>query len=75
MTLTDNDVAELARAVVDRRHPERDITIVPADPVDPYRREVSAWTVEVGGRRSYITSMMSELEAREKLVADLGDSR
>jgi hypothetical protein len=75
MTLTDHDVAELARAVVDRRHPEQDITIAPADPVDPYRREVSAWTIEVGGRRSYITSTMSEREARERLAVDLTDGR
>ena len=72
MTLTDGDIADLAREVVDRRDPGLDITIAPADPVDPYRRETAAWTVSAGGARSYVTAEMSREAAAAKLAADLG---
>jgi hypothetical protein len=71
MALTDGDIAELAREVVDRRHPEREVTIIPADPLDPYRRGAAAWTVRVGSARSYVTASMTRDEARAKLTADL----
>jgi hypothetical protein len=72
VTLSDADVAELARRAVDGRNPDLDITIVPADPVDPYRWGTHAWTVSAGGASSYITAGMSSDAALAKLVADLG---
>jgi hypothetical protein len=71
VTLSDGDVAVLARQVVDRRDPDLDIEIVPADPVDPYRWGVPAWTVSAGGATSYLTADMSAVEALAKLIADL----
>jgi hypothetical protein len=44
---------------------------VPADPVDPYRLGVPAWTVSAGGTTSYLTGDMSAEEALARLVADL----
>jgi hypothetical protein len=72
VTLSDGDVAVLARQVVDRRDPDLDIEIVPADPVDPYRWGVPAWTVSAGGASSYLTADMTADEALAKLIADLG---
>jgi hypothetical protein len=71
VTLSDGDVAALARQVVDQRDPDLDIEIVPADPVDPYRWGGAAWTVSAGGRTSYLTASMSAGEALAKLTADL----
>ena len=71
MSLTDGDVAALARQAVDRRDPDLDVNIAPADPVDPYRRGAAAWTVSAGGHSSYISSAMSADEALTRLVADL----
>ena len=71
MTLSDGDVAALARQVVDRRDPALDIEIVPADPVDPYRWGTAAWTVTAGGATSYVTANMSADEALAKLAEDL----
>jgi hypothetical protein len=72
VTLSDPDVAALAREAVDRRSLDLDITIVPADPVDPYRWGTQAWTVSAGGATSYVTAGMTPQEALAKLVADLG---
>jgi hypothetical protein len=71
VTLSDGDVADLARQVVDRRDPGLNIKIVPADPVDPYRRTSVAWTVSAGGKTSYLTANMSADDALAKLTADL----
>jgi len=71
MTLSDGDVAILARQVVDQRDPKLEIEIIPADPVDPYRLGVPAWTVSAGGTTSYLTGDMSAEEALARLVADL----
>jgi hypothetical protein len=71
VTLSDGDVAALARQVVDRRDPAVDIEIVPADPVDPYRWGTAAWTVSAGGATSYITANMSADEVLAKLTEDL----
>jgi hypothetical protein len=51
MTLSDADVADLARQAVDQRDLALEIRIVPADPVDPYRWGTPAWTVYAGSRR------------------------
>jgi len=72
MTLSDADVAALAREVVDRRDRHLDIRIEPADPVDPYRWGAIAWTVFAGGESSYITANMTREDALAKLTADLG---
>jgi hypothetical protein len=71
MSLTDGDVAALARQAVDQRDPDMDVHIVPADPVDPYRWESAAWTVSAGGHSTYITASMTPDEALAKLVTDL----
>lgn len=73
MTLSDSDVAALAREAVDRRDRDLDVRIEPADPVDPYRWGAIAWTVFAGGASSYITATMTREEALAKLIADLGD--
>ena len=71
MSLTDADIAALAREAVDRKDPRLDIRIDPAAPDDPYRFGPAAWTVHAGGARSYVTATMSWQEALDKLVADL----
>lgn len=72
MSLSDGEVAALARQVVDRDDPDLEIEIVPADPVDPYRWGVAAWTVSAGRATSYLTADLSADEALAKLTADLG---
>jgi hypothetical protein len=72
MTLSDADVAELARQAVDLRDPELDITIAPGDPVDPYRWGAESWTVSAGAATTYISATMTVQEALAKLIADLG---
>jgi hypothetical protein len=72
VTLSDADVAALARQAVDRRDPALDVRITPADPVDPYRWATPAWTVSAGGASSYLTAELSPDEALAKLIADLG---
>jgi hypothetical protein len=74
MSLSDGDVAALARQAVDQRDPDLEIHIVPADPVDPYRWDGAAWTVTAGGASSYIRASMSPDEALAKLMADLSRS-
>lgn len=72
VTISDGDVAALARTVVDRIDPDLEIRIEPADPVDPYRWESAAWTVHAGSASSYLVASMTEDEALVKLTADLG---
>jgi hypothetical protein len=71
VTLSDADVAALARQAVDRRSVDLNIKIAPADPVDPYRWGTAAWTVSAGGATSYITADMSAEAALAKLITDL----
>ena len=71
MTLSDADIAALAREAVDRRDPDLDIRIAPADPVDPYRWGTPAWTVSAGGASSYVTADMTAEQALARLIADL----
>ncbi|HEY3088806.1 MAG TPA: hypothetical protein VGJ59_12160 [Jatrophihabitantaceae bacterium] len=72
MTLSDADVAALAREAADRRSLNLEVRIAPADPLDPYRWGTPAWTVFAGGASSYITADMTAEEALAKLTADLG---
>lgn len=74
MTLSDGDVAALARQAADRIDPDLEVHIEPADPVDPYRWESGAWTVRAGRASSYIVSSMTAPEALEKLVRELSAS-
>jgi len=71
MSLTDGDVAALARQAVDRHDPDLNVDIAPADPVDPYRYGAAAWTVSAGGRTSYVSAALTPDEAMAKLIADL----
>jgi hypothetical protein len=71
MTLSDGDVAALAREAVDRRDPDLDLHIAPSGQDDPYRLGAAAWTVSAGGATSYITAGMSWREALDTLVRDL----
>jgi hypothetical protein len=71
VSISDGDVAALARAAVDRIDPDLEVRIEPADPVDPYRWENAAWTVYAGSASSYIVASMTEEEALEKLTRDL----
>jgi len=72
MALSDGDVAALARQVLDQRDPDLEIEIAPADPVDPYRLGLPAWTMSAGGASSYLTADLTAEEALAKLTADLG---
>jgi hypothetical protein len=72
VTLSDADVAALAREAADRRSLNLEVRIAPADPLDPYRWGTPAWTVFAGGASSYITADMTAEEALAKLTADLG---
>jgi hypothetical protein len=69
--LSDYDVADLARQVVDQRDPNLGIKISPANQADPYRWGAAAWTVTAGGASSYLTADMSPKEALARLSADL----
>ena len=71
MSLTDGDVAALARQAVDRHDPDLNVDIAPADPVDPYRYGAAAWTVSAGDRTSYVSANLTPDEALAKLIADL----
>jgi hypothetical protein len=71
VSLSDGEVAALAREVVDRVDPDLDVRIEPADPVDPYRFEAMAWVVHAGSASSYIPASMTAEEARDRLARDL----
>jgi hypothetical protein len=71
VSLSDGDIAALAREAADATDPNLDVRIIPSDPVDPYRGGVPAWTVVAGGRSSYITADMSWRDALEQLSRDL----
>jgi hypothetical protein len=75
VSISDGDIAALARAAVDHIDPDLDVRIEPADPVDPYRWETAAWTVYAGSARSYIVASMTKEQALEKLVQDLAGER
>ena len=71
MGLSDGDVAALARSVADRIDPELEVRVEPADPVDPYRWEKTAWVVHAGAASSYVVASMTEAEAIATLLRDL----
>ena len=74
MTLSDADVAALAREAVDHRDIDLDVQIVPVDQHDPYRWGAIAWTVIAGGASSYITADMTPQDALAKLITDLASA-
>jgi hypothetical protein len=72
VSLTEGDVAQLARQAVDLVDPDIEIQIEPAQVDDPYRFGPHAWLVYplFDGRRSvgvYLVSSDSEAEAGQKL--------
>ena len=71
MSLSDGDVAALAREAVDRKDRDLDVHIAPSGQNDPYRLGTAAWTVTAGDASSYVTADMTWNEALEKLIADL----
>jgi hypothetical protein len=71
VSISDGDVAALARAAVDRIDTDLEVRIEPADPVDPYRWEFAAWMVYAGLASSYVVASMTEDEVLEKLTRDL----
>jgi len=71
VTLSDADVAALAREAVDHRDIDLDVQIVPVDQHDPYGWGAIAWTVIAGGASSYITADMTPQDALAKLITDL----
>jgi hypothetical protein len=80
VTLTDGDVAALARQAVDAVDPTIDISIEPADPVDPYRWNTQAWLVWplLDGHRSfsvYLDSGLTPDEALDRLAAEIRRNR
>ncbi|SDJ09843.1 hypothetical protein SAMN05444157_1724 [Frankineae bacterium MT45] len=74
MPITDGEIAELARQVIDQINPALSISILPADPVDPYRWESGAWTVKAGHASSYVTANMTPDEVLARLTQDLQQS-
>src|SRR6476620_6563816 len=68
VSLSDGDIAALAREVVDRVDPDLDVRIEPADPVDPYRFETAAWVVHAGAASSYIVASLTAEQALDKLA-------
>jgi hypothetical protein len=77
VSLTEGDVAQLARQAVDLVDPRIEIHIEPAKVDDPYRFGPHAWLVYplFDGRRSfgvYLVSSDSPAEASEKLRDAIG---
>ncbi|MDT4906679.1 MAG: hypothetical protein QOH52_4695 [Pseudonocardiales bacterium] len=78
MTLSDGDVALLARQAVDLFAPDIEIDIVPEDPVDPYRWGAQAWLVWplIDDRRSVgirVAGSASPSEALAHLLDQLSE--
>lgn len=78
MSLTDGDVALLARQAVDLLDPDIEIAIEPEDPVDPYRFGHQAWLVrpvldDHGRFAARIQSTDSPVAALALLLEHLAD--
>jgi hypothetical protein len=78
VTLSDGDVAALARQAVDLVDPAVAIRIEPASGDDPYRRGRGRWTVWplVDGHRSFgvsVDSSSAPADALARLVTALGE--
>jgi hypothetical protein len=76
MSLTDGDVAALARQAVDLLDPEIAIDLEPADSADPYRWGRHAWLVWplIDGTRSfgiYLSSVDTPVDALRRLLDQL----
>jgi hypothetical protein len=69
VTLTDGDVAVLARQAVDLFDPEIAINIDPADPVDPYRFGTNSWRVVAG----WVSVHVSSADRAADVVAQILD--
>jgi hypothetical protein len=78
VSLSEGDVAQLAREAVDLVDPDIEIHIEPAKVDDPYRFGPNAWLVYplFGGRRSfavYLVSSDSAAEASTKLRGGIAE--
>ena len=78
MSLTDGDVALLARQAVDLLDPDVDVRIEPAPLTDPYRLAPAAWTVRplLDVRPTFgiaITAGMTRAGALARLLGGLSD--
>ena len=69
VSLTDGDVAALARQAVDLLDPEIDITITPQDRADPYRWGQHAWVISLGdGGAFYVEADWTPTKALSRLL-------
>jgi hypothetical protein len=73
VTLTDGDVAALARQAVDLFDPELAIRIDPGDPVDPYRWGRTSWLVDAGVVGVEVTTQDSPADALARLLDQLSE--
>jgi hypothetical protein len=74
VSLTDGDVAAVARQAVDLLDPEIDITITPQDRADPYRWGGHAWVVSVGELGEfYVEAGWTPTEALFRLLGALAN--
>jgi hypothetical protein len=73
VTLTDGDVAVLARQAVDLFDPEIAINIEPADPVDPYRFGANSWRVVAGPATVHVSSADSAAEVVAQILDQLSE--
>ena len=68
VTLSDGDIAALAREAVDHKDPKLDVPDhARGGPTIRIASAPRAWTVTAGGASSYITASMTWREALEKL--------
>ena len=73
MSLTDGDVALLARQAVDLLDPESAVHIDPADPVDPYRLGSQSWLVRTPVAGVYVSAADSAAEVLARLIDQMSE--
>jgi hypothetical protein len=79
VSLSDGDVAVLARQAVDLLAPDLEIEIAPDADDDPYRRGPTSWVVwpKIDGHRSFgiwVESTSTPVEALTRLIDGLSDA-
>jgi hypothetical protein len=73
VTLSDGDVAALARQAVDLLDPESAINIEPADPVDPYRLGAQSWLVRTSLVDVYINSADTAASTLARIIDQMSE--
>jgi hypothetical protein len=73
VTLTDGDVAALARQAVDLLDPDIEIRIDPKDPVDPYRFGAQSWLIHTFGVDVYASAADSYAETLARIIDQLSE--